>query len=142
MRRALFSRVILESEIHGNQAILALKLGLKFPALACSLASVAFCYLTTFYIVRGRSNSVHREYFGAAFGFCAGLWMVYQPTDIRYAAEGPVGVLVGLMSLVWFYTYFLSGSSWVFKSFVSLLFINTHFLALHLVLGAHGLEGY
>ena len=111
--------------------VLELHLGLQLPALICGLASVAFSFLSTFALVRNHTSSLHRDYFGIAFGFCAGLWMVYQPADIQFA---------GLMSLVWFNTIFLSKRSWNFKSFVSLLFLVSHLFALPLVLGTHALE--
>ena len=111
--------------------VIELHLALQFPAFFCGLASVTFSYLSTFALVRRHSISSHRDYFGIAFGFCAGLWMVYQPANIQFA---------GLMSLVWFYTYFLSQRSWNFKNFVSLLFLVSHYFALPLVLGVHALE--
>lgn len=109
---------------------------LRAPSVVYSLLAVGAAWLLSAMSL----GSAKLPKWGVLLGaFLSALWIVNHPNHIEYSSNARHYTFVHLVSLVWFWQAFFGQRrmKWLFWA-ISLLFINTHFFAIPLVLAAYG----
>jgi hypothetical protein len=111
---------------------------LKTPSLFCSLGAIVLVFYLS--LLSWRSWN-YPTVFGLVFAFLVTTWLVLHPTDIKLAGFARNYTFVSLISILWFWFYFFRKDEspqrfWL----VSFFFLNAHYFAIPIVLGAYGLD--
>ncbi|MGK5089194.1 hypothetical protein WDW86_16710 [Bdellovibrionota bacterium FG-2] len=114
------------------------ELSLRIPSLFFSLVTIIAAYCITLRHFRRPGLS---PWIAVAFAFFAGAWITQHGVEVGYSAEARHYSLVSLVSLLWCSVALLiPRASERVLALASLLFANTHFFSLPLIIGAYGLR--
>ncbi len=113
------------------------ELGLRLPSLIYGMATI--CILFIFFVFWGKQQK-YPVFLIALCTLIILMWITYNEVEIYYAAEARFYSFVSMVSLIWFGVYFLTRPQYYTLALTSLVFANTHFFALPLILTAYMCE--
>ncbi len=111
----------------------------RIPSLFYSLFTIAFGYFVTYlFFIKARASHI----LSIACGTIVGVWILNNPTEIHYSAEARHYSLTSLISLLWFYFFFMydKENKKTILFMVSLAFANTHFFSFPIILSGYFID--
>ncbi len=115
------------------------ELSFRFVSIFYSSLNLAVWFFGTLQIfAKNRSYAL-------SSAFILGIWFCFLHFEIEQAGEARTYALVGLLSTAWFFSFyfFQKSEKWFFFLLFTLLFLNSHFFSIPIVIfvvGMHSLE--